>query len=176
MLSPSRTTSSRREDLMVLGTAKPMHRKSISWPTRRERDVSKIMLMEFTLVSNEIQYIVTRKSKLAGPRRSASQCISWHRKTTPTAHPLRNMRDIGQTGISHWTNRERMHRWNSDQTSEQQSQWWTVSTENLEKNDQNTSLFINTNGGIRLLLPALHGGSGMKTGGAHNYFCFWNLL
>ena len=29
-------------------------------------------------------------------------------------------------------------------------------------------LFINTEGGIRLLLPALHGGSGMKTGGAHN--------
>ena len=99
MLSPSRTTSSKRCDLMVLGTAKPTHRKSISWPTRRERDVSKIILIEFTLVSNEIQYIVTRNSKLAGPRRSASQWISWHRKTTPTAHPLRNMRDIGKTGI-----------------------------------------------------------------------------
>ena len=44
--------------------------------------------------SNEIQKIVTRNSKLAGPRRSPSQCISWHRKTTPTAHPMRSMRDI----------------------------------------------------------------------------------
>ena len=43
-----------------------------------------------------IQCIVTRNSKLAGPRRSASQWITWHRKTTPTAHPLRNMRDIGK--------------------------------------------------------------------------------
>ena len=29
-------------------------------------------------------------------------------------------------------------------------------------------LFINTKGGIRLLLPVPHGGSGMNTGGAHN--------
>ena len=36
-----------------------------------------------------------------GPRRSASRWINWHRKTTPTAHPLRNMRDIRKTGISH---------------------------------------------------------------------------
>ena len=32
--------------------------------------------------------------KLAGPRRSASQWMNWHRKTTPTAHPLRSMRDV----------------------------------------------------------------------------------
>ena len=31
------------------------HRKSISWPTKRGRDVSKRNLMEFTIVSNEIQ-------------------------------------------------------------------------------------------------------------------------
>ena len=43
--------------------------------------------------------------------------------------------------------------------------------ENLENIDLNQSLFINTKGGIRLLLlPVSHGGSGMKTGGAHNYF------
>ena len=69
--------------------------------------------------------------------------------------------------ISHWTNRARMHRWDSDLTSEQQSQLWTVSTENQEKNDLNPYLFINTKGGTRLLLPVLHGDSGMKTGGAH---------
>ena len=40
-------------------------------------------------------------------------------------------------------------------------------TENLEKNDQNQSLFINTGGGIHILLPVLHGGIGIKTGGAH---------
>ena len=45
--------------------------------------------------------VVIRNSKLAGPRRSASQWINWHRKTTPTAHPLRSMRDVGKTGTSH---------------------------------------------------------------------------
>ena len=50
----------------------------------------------------------------------------------------------------------------------------TVSTENLEKNDQNQSFFINTKGCIRLLLlPVPHGGSGLTTGGAHNCFFFF---
>ena len=89
-LSLSHTTSSRRSDLMVLGTAKPRQRNSISWPTTRARDVSKRILMEFTIVSNEIQHIVIRNSKLAGPRRSASRWTSWHRKTTPIAHQLRS--------------------------------------------------------------------------------------
>ena len=71
---------------------KTEHRKSISWPTTRGRDVSKRILMEFTIVSNEIQYIVSRNSKLAGPRRSASRWINWHRKTIPTANPLRSER------------------------------------------------------------------------------------
>ena len=90
---------------------------------------------EFTIVSNEIQYFVIRNSKLAGPRRSASRWTSWHRKTTPTAHPLRSMRDIRKTGISHWTNQAGMHRWNSDQNSPSSSSstsgwqwnenWWS---------------------------------------------------
>ena len=87
MLSPSRTASSRRGDPTVLGTANQTHRKSISWPTTRGRDVSKSILKEFTIVFNEIQCIVIRNSKLAGPRRSASRWISWHRKTTPTVKP-----------------------------------------------------------------------------------------
>ena len=41
MLSQSRTTSSKRSDLVVFGTAKLRHRNSISWPTMLERDVSK---------------------------------------------------------------------------------------------------------------------------------------
>ena len=85
MLSQSRTVSLRRGDLVVLGTAKLRHRMSISWPTTRGRDVSQRILMEFTIVSNEIHCIVIRNSKLAGPRSSASRWISWHRKTTPTA-------------------------------------------------------------------------------------------
>ena len=32
------------------------------------------------------------------------------------------------------------------------------------------TFFINTQGGIRLLLPVLHGGNGIKTGGAHKFF------
>ena len=97
LLSQSRTTPSEWCDLVVLGTAKMRHRKSISWPTTRGRDVFKRILMEFTIVSNEIQYIVIRNSKLAGPRRSASQWINWHKKTTPPAHPLRSVRDIRKT-------------------------------------------------------------------------------
>ena len=57
MLSQSRTSSSERGDLVVLGTAKLRHKKSTMWPTMRGRDVSKENL-EFTIVSNEIQYIV----------------------------------------------------------------------------------------------------------------------
>ena len=93
MLSQSRTTSSRRDDFVVLGTAKLRHRNSISWPTTRGRDVSKRILKEFTIASNEVQHIVIRNSKLAGPRRSASQWSNWHRKTTPTAQPLRFTRE-----------------------------------------------------------------------------------
>ena len=94
MLSQSRIASSERGDLVVLGTAKLRHKTSISWPTTRGGDVSKRNLMEFTIASNEIQCIVIRNSKLAGPRRSASRWINWHIKTIPTAHPLRSMRDI----------------------------------------------------------------------------------
>ena len=101
MLSQFRTTSSRRGDFVVLGTAKPTHRKSIPWPITRGRDVSERILMEFHIVSNEIQKIVIRNSKLAGLRESASQWINWHKKTTPIAHRLTNARDIGKTRISH---------------------------------------------------------------------------
>ena len=65
-------------------------------PITRGRDVSKRILMEFTTVSKNIQHIVIRNSKLAGPRRSASKWISWHRKTTPIVHCLRSARDIGK--------------------------------------------------------------------------------
>ena len=99
MLSQSHTSSSRRCDPMVLGTAKSKHRKSSLWPTTRGRDVSKRIMMEFTIVSNEIQYIVIRNSKIGWTEeRSASQWINWHRKTTRTAYRMRNMREIKK----HW--------------------------------------------------------------------------
>ena len=166
MLSPSRTTSSRRGDTTVLGTAKLRHRNSISWPTTRGRDVSKSILKEFTIASNEIQYVVIRNPKLAGPRRSASH---WHRKTTPTAHPLRKyeryrknwyislnksgrnapmrLRSDFRTAV---TIMNRLHRESGEERPEpipvHQYQRWHSSSSSL---------------------PVQHGGSGMKTGGAH---------
>ena len=64
MLSPSRTTSVRRWDPTVLGTAKPTHRKSSLWPTMRGRYVSKRIMKEFTIASWKIQRIVIRSSKI----------------------------------------------------------------------------------------------------------------
>ena len=55
--------------------------------------------------------------------------------------------EIKENGI-YITEQAEMHRWNSDQTTEQQSQRWTVYTENPEKNDLNQFTFINTKGGF----------------------------
>ena len=83
MLSPSRTTSSRRSDPMVLGTVKLMHWNSTISPSTRGRDVAKELTArknitkEFTVVFYEIKKIVIRNSELAGPSRSASKWISW---------------------------------------------------------------------------------------------------
>ena len=134
-------------------------------------DASKRNLMEFTIASKKIQHIVIRSSKLAGLRRRALQWTKLAQENhsyCPLPEEFERYRKIE---ISDWTNQAEMLRWNSDQTSEKQSQLWTVSTANLEKSDLNQSLFINTKGGIRLLLlPVPHGGSGLNTGGAHNFF------
>ena len=64
----------------------------------------------------------------------------------------RGIQEIPRTsGISHLTNRARMHRCDFDQTSELQSQSRTVSTENQAKNVQNPFFFNNTKDGT--LLP-----------------------
>ena len=167
MLSQSRTTSSESGDLVVLGTAKLRHRKSISWPTTRGRDVSKRILMESTIVSNEIQYIVIRNSKLAGPRRSASQWKNWHRKTTPTACPLRSMRDVRKL-VSHTeqigqecTDETPINLPNSSHINEPSPpRIWTRTTRTNPFSSMPKVAFV---------FPVLHGGSGIKTGGAHNF-------
>ena len=121
MLSQSRTTSSRRSDLVVLGTAKLRHKKSISWLTMRGGDVSNRIMMDFTIVSYETQYIVACNAKLAGPRKSASK---WnlaqedHSYLLSREEYLRYQKNIG---ISHKTNRARTHQCDFDQTSELQS-------------------------------------------------------
>ena len=76
-------------------------KRAFRGPQRAEEMYPKRIMKEFTIVFYETQYIVSRNAKLAGPRRSASQWINWHRKTTLTAHPLRSMRDIRKTGLSH---------------------------------------------------------------------------
>ena len=92
---------------MVLGTVKLKHRNSTISPSTRGRDVAKELTArnnitkEFAIVFYETKYIVIRNSKLAGPSRSASKWISWHRRTTPTVYPEMNSRDIKNSGISH---------------------------------------------------------------------------
>ena len=144
---------------MVLGTVKLKHRNSTISASTRGRDVAeeltarKNITKEFTIVFFETTYIVNRNSKLAGPSRSASQWRSWHRKTTPTVYPEMNSRDVKNNGISHYTNRARMHRCDFDQTSKPQSQSKTHSTENQAKNVQNLFLFNKIKDGT--LLPLI---------------------
>ena len=67
----------------------------------RKRCISKNM-MEFTdRFQRDPVYIDSQLKKKAGPRRSASQCINWHMKTTLTNYFMKNMRDINNVGISH---------------------------------------------------------------------------
>ena len=72
--------------------------------------------------------------------------------------------DTKDSGVSHWTNRARMHRCDFDQTSELQSQSTTVSIENQAKNVQNGTL----------LPQVIPGGTGTrpKACGAHEFNSF----
>ena len=180
MLSLSRTTWSRKSVSMVVDTAKLKNRKSTLHSTRG-RDAAKELTLkgEQTLQRNsrsffwETKSIVNRNSKLAGPSRSASRWTSWHRRITPTVYTKRNLRDIKDSGISHWTNRAKMRRCDFDQTFELQSQSRTVSIENQAKNVQNPLLTNNIGDGT-LLPQAIPGGTGTrpKAGGAHEFNSF----
>ena len=117
---------------------------------------------------------MNRNSKLAGPNRSASRWTSWHRRITPTVYPQRNVRDISDSGMSHWTNRARMRRCDFDQTFELQLQSRTVSIENQARKSHNP--FLTNNIGDGTLLPqAILGGTGTrpKAGGAHEFDSFF---
>ena len=66
MLSQSRTTSSEWSDLVVLGTAKLWHRKSISWPTTRgEEGINPAPhIHEQMATSNYVQMATTLRTPL----------------------------------------------------------------------------------------------------------------
>ena len=54
ILSQSRTMSSRRSDLMVIGMVKLKHRRSTSSTVMQDRDVSKRVFKEFTIAFRKI--------------------------------------------------------------------------------------------------------------------------
>ena len=131
-------------------------------------NVSKRILMEFTIASNEIQHIVIRNSQLAGPRRSASRWINWHRKTTSIAHRLRSSKDLRKNWYItlNKSGRNAPMKLRSDfrETVTIMNRLYRESGEGRPE----PILFINTKSGIRRLLPPVrHVGSGMSTGGAH---------
>ena len=80
---------------MVLGTAKLKHSKSTMWPTMRGRDVSK----EFTIVSHEIQYIVTRNSNNIGW--TEEKCTAMD-KLAQEDHPYRLSHEEYLRYQKHW--------------------------------------------------------------------------
>ena len=91
---------------MVLSTVILKHRNRTISPSTRARDVAKELTArknitkEFAIFFYETKYIVIGNSKLAGPSRTASKWISWHRRITPTINAEMNSRDI-KTVVSH---------------------------------------------------------------------------
>ena len=76
---------------MVLGTAELKHRKSIFWPTTEKRWIKK----NYDGIHDRFQRDSTyRASKLKiGWTERRVHRDGWHRKTTPTAHHLRSLRE-----------------------------------------------------------------------------------
>ena len=109
------------------------------------REIGKMELFE---LFETIPKMKCRNSKLAGPKRSASQWMNWHKKTH-TACPKKNIGDIINIGISHWTNRAKIHRWDFRTATTTMNRLHRESGENV----QNVSLSNSSYGS-------------MKTGGA----------
>ena len=115
------------------------HRKSILWPTTRGRDVSKRIMMEFTIVSNEIQFF---------------RDFGW------TEEKCIAMDKLAQEDHSNRLSYEEYERYQKH---------WYLTLNKSGKNapmrlgsDFRTAVKLMNRGGICLLLPNLHGGSGIK--------------
>ena len=113
-------------------------------PHCANRDVSKEMMKEFTIVSYEIQNVGWTEQK----------CMEMD-KLAQEDHSNRLSREehfeISKTLVSHTEQiGARMHRCDFNRTSELQSQTRTVSTENQEKNVQNLFFFNNIKDGTFL--------------------------
>ena len=136
----------------------------------RRRCLKKKFRLNSRSASNEIQHVVIRNSKLVGPRRECIE-IGWIGTREPLLLPilLRNTKEKLENlteQIRQICTDETPIRLPRSTNKYAPSRPWI-----WRKSDLNQFLFINTKGGIRRLLPVPHGGSGMKTYGAHKYFC-----
>ena len=122
----------------------------------------------FTIVFSETKSLVNRNSKLAGPKKSASTWINWHRRITPTVSLKRNSKDTKDSGISPSISRARTHRCDFDLICELQSHSKTVSIVNQVKKLQNQYLHSNTGDGT--LPQAIPCGTRPTAGGPHDFF------
>ena len=160
MFSQSRTMSLRGSDFMVQGTVKLKHRSSFFIAhNARKRCIKK----NFKGIHDRFQKDLRDRESQLKVGRTEEKCIEMNElahKDLPVAHQLRSLRDVRKTGILRWTHLAEMHRWNSDQTSEEHLQICTVFTVSLEKSDLHqfwsTSIRIDIR---RLLHPVHHGGS-----------------
>ena len=166
MLSPSRTTSSRRGDPTVLGMAKPTHRKSISWPTTaRKRCIRK----NFDGIHDRFQRDPVSRDSQLKIGWTEEKCITMD-KLAQEDHSYCPSYEENERYRKNWT--EQIRQKCTDETPirlPNSSHNYEPSPPKIRRR-MNQHLFINTKGCIRLLLlPVPHGGSDMKTGGA--FFC-----
>ena len=130
-------------------------------------EVSKRYLKEFTIAPNEIQHMVIRNSKLAGPRRSAHRYGQISTGTTPI-YRMRSSKDIKENWFF-TLNKSGRNTPMKLRFRLLRSTWkYAPSPPRIWRRATRTNSSINTIDGIRRPLhPAPHGVSGMNTGGAH---------
>ena len=117
--------------------------------------------VEFTIVSNEIQYIVIRTSKVGW---TEGKCIAMDKLAQEDQSYRLSFEEYERYQKTLVSHTKQIGQECADETPIKlpNSSRIAVSTENQEKNDQNQSLFNSTKGGTRLLFPVLHGGIGIK--------------
>ena len=115
-------------------------KRAFRGPQRAEEMHQKEFWVEFTIVSKEIQYIVIRRNKIGWTEEKCIEMDKLAQEDHSTAHPLREY-ERKKEKLKDLT--EHIRQKCTDETPirlpTQQSQLWTVSTENLEKNDLNQS-------------------------------------